>query len=121
MLGFVSPPAHLPQHIMASAVNWSQVLKRCRPDIHKKIIDTRGRHEELRRMIGEAAAAMPKIDFSKYRAALPASSHKFVDEMEGMMNGFQVNKIDTAPLIQALDAEKSAKVPSYSFAIYLML
>lgn len=91
-------------------VNWSQVLKRCRPDVHKKIMETRGRHEELRRLIAETKASLPSIDFGKYKAALPSSAHGFVQEQEKLLSAFQIKSIDTKPLLQSLDAERAAKV-----------
>ncbi len=92
------------------SVNWAQVLKKCRPEIHKKIIDTRGKYEELRRLIVEARNAIPKINFEAYRNALPVASRSFVDQMEASVKSFMIKKTDTAPLLQSLDAEKATKV-----------
>lgn len=108
VVGFVSPTLIDPR--MAASINWSQVLKRCRPEVHKKIIETRGRHEELRRMIADSKTAMPTIDFSRYRELLPPSAHQFVSELEASMSKFKVTKVETAPMLQALEAERSEKV-----------
>lgn len=102
---------------MVSPINWAAVMKRCRPEAHKKILEARGRHEELRRLISEAKAAMPKIDFAAYRSTLPAASKGLVDQMEGAFKAFKTTKAETGPLLQALDAEKSTKVPARSLLV----
>lgn len=106
---------------MASSVNWTQVLKRCRPEVHKKIMETRSRHEELRRMISESKAALPAIDFVRYRELLPASAHQFVNELEGSVIKFKIEKVDTAPMLQALEVERSEKVAWFRFGSVLTI
>lgn len=102
---------------MAVTVNWSQVLKRCRPEVHKKILETRSRHEELRRLIAETKASMPAIDFAKYKAALPVSAHSFVQEQEKLMTGFQIKKIDVNSSLHSLEAERASKVCNEHYSI----
>jgi len=107
--------------IMTGGVNWTQVLKRCRPEVHKKIMEVRGRHEELRRLIGEAKSAMPKIDFNHYRSALPVSANKFVDEIEGSVRSFKIKVADTSAPLQALDAERTQKVMDVIHSQYIFM
>lgn len=90
-------------------INWPKVLSRCRPEVHKKIMEARGRHEELRRLISESRAHTPSINFEAYRKALPVSAHKFLEEMEGKAKAFKIKKIETAPLLEALKVERAQK------------
>lgn len=100
---------------MVKVIDWAAVLKRVRPEVHKKVMEARGRHEELRRLITEGKATMPQINFDQYRQALPATAHGFVNEMEAAMKQFHVKKVDPAPQLQALDTERSQKVPGPTY------
>lgn len=61
-------------------------------------------------MIADSKTAMPTIDFGRYRELLPPSAHQFVSELEASMSKFKVTKVETAPILQALEAERSEKV-----------
>lgn len=98
------------------AINWPRVLARCRPEVHKKLMGARSRHEELHRLIVEARTQTPSIDFGAYRRALPASAAALVDELEGGAKAFQPKKIETGPLLQALETERVAKVHPHQLA-----
>lgn len=73
-------------------------------------MEARGRHEELRRLISESRSHTPTLNFEAYRKALPASAHKFLEEMEAKAASFKIQKIDTAPLLEALKVERAQKV-----------
>lgn len=92
------------------AINWPRVFARCRPEVHKKILDARSRHEELRRLIMEVKGSTPTVDFEAYKKALPISAHPFVQELEAKAKVFRVKTIETAPLIEALNVERTEKV-----------
>jgi len=102
---------------MAVGINWSQVLKRCRPEVHKKIMEARSRHEELKRLIAEAKETMPKIDFAQYRQALPVMAHSLVDELEASTKNFKITKVETNSQLEVLETERIGKVNTVDHAI----
>lgn len=96
--------------IPQAVVNWTKVLSNCSPTVRKTILETRALHEDLRRQLAEAKESVPKLDFAAYRAALPKSLGKLVDDAEKEVKGFKVPEIDTKVSLSELKQEQELKV-----------
>lgn len=95
-----------------SKVDWSAVLGRCAPEVRKTVMETRVRHEDLRRQIAELKASQPKIDWERYRSILGTSEHfrTAFEQIERDAASFQAKPLNIEPMLQDLEVERRQKV-----------
>jgi hypothetical protein len=93
----------------ATTIDWSRVLTKCSPSVRKGILDLRSKHEDLKRLIGEAQESSPKINFEHFKRELGTESGN-IDEIEQKFNSFKPKAIDLKSQLSQLEAEKQEKV-----------
>lgn len=80
-----------------SLLDWKKILKNSTPEVSKKILTARARHEDLIRLISEAKEAKPMLDFNYYRSQL--SSKEDLDLVSSMERDASIieTKVDFSP------------------------
>lgn len=94
-----------------ATLDWTKVLTKCTPPVRKGVMELRANHEDLRRLISEAQASMPKLNFDYYRSKLSTTEYsKILNDTEESIKMFQPTKVDVVQKLKELESQREAKV-----------